>query len=122
MEDESFCRPEVRKLWAKGIKYQIKNLDKYNPAVFVLGDENFFSYDAGYGKSDEKGFRGFVKEKYISIDRLNHEWESSYKSFNEVKHYPLAEAKDKKIFPAWFDHRQYMEKMYADIHHFLSRE
>ena len=120
--DESFCRPEVKELWAKGIKHRIKNLSKYGPAIYTLGDENSLAITAGYGKSDKKGFRDFVKQKYGTITNLNKEWGSAYKAFSAVKHYPLKEAKEKKIYAAWFDHQQYMEEMYADMHHFLAKE
>jgi hypothetical protein len=120
--DESFCRPEVKQLWAEGVKHRVKNLSKYGPAIYTLGDENFFNVNAGYGKSDEQGFRDFVKQKYGTIASLNREWGTAYKSFAEVKHYSQKDAKDKKLYAAWFDHRQYMEKMYADMHHFLAEE
>lgn len=121
-DDESFADPKVRQLWADGIKYRIENLPKYGPALYNLGDENHFSYDAGFGKYDTEAFHSFIKQKYGSIDKLNIEWGAEYSSFDDVPHLTLKEAKDKKIYPAWFDHRQYMEKMYADLHHFLAKE
>jgi Beta-galactosidase trimerisation domain len=120
--DQSFVRAEVKQLWADAIRHRVENLPKYGPAIYTLGDENFFSYDAGFGKYDTPAFRDFLKQKYGSIAKLNLEWGSSFADFSVVPHYTLKEAEAKKIFPAWFDHRQYIEKMYADIHHFLARE
>ena len=120
--DESFADPEVRKLWSEGIKFRVKNLSNYSPVVYGLGDENAFSYDAGFGKADSIAFKDFLKQKYDSIGTLNQEYKTNYKSFDEVKHITQQEAKDQKNFPAWYDHRQYMEKMYADLHHFLAGE
>lgn len=120
--DESFNNPDVKRLWAAGIKHRIENLPNYGPAIYALGDENFFSYDAGFGKADENAFQEFLKNKYQDISALNREWETSYASFDQVKHLSQKESKDSKNFPAWFDHRQYMEKMYADIHHFCAQE
>lgn len=120
--DESFARQEVKELWADGVKHRVKNLPNYGPAIYTLGDENFFDVNAGYGPSDDKGFRDFVKAKYGAIAKLNQAWGTTYKSFDQVRHFPLKEAKEKKIYAAWFDHRQYMEKMYADMHHFLADE
>ncbi|MCF6174898.1 MAG: beta-galactosidase [Victivallaceae bacterium] len=120
--DQSFVRPEVKQLWADAIRHRVENLPKYGPAIYNLGDENFFSYDAGFGKYDTPAFRIFLKQKYGSIAKLNLEWGSAFADFSVVPHYTQKMAKEQKNFPAWFDHRQYMEKMYADIHHFLARE
>jgi len=120
--DESFAAPAVKKLWQDGIKFRVENLSKYGSTIYTLGDENYFSYDAGFGKSDENAFKDFLKQKYGLIAILNQEYGTNYKSFDEVKHMQLQESKAQKMFPAWFDHRQYMEKMYADMHHFLAEE
>jgi len=120
--DQNFYRPEVQKLWAEGVAHRIKNLPKYSPVIYNLGDENFFSAEGAYGPSDEQYFREFVKSKYGSIDALNREWRSAYKSFDEVPHLSLQAAREAGNFAAWFDHRQYSEKMYADLHRFLSAE
>lgn len=120
--DENFYRSEVQKLWAAGVAHRIKNLPKYSPVIYNLGDENFFSTEGCYGPSDEQYFREFVKRKYGSIEALNREWNSSYKNFAEVPHMSLQDAKKSGNFAAWFDHRQYCEKMYADLHRFLAAE
>lgn len=120
--DENIYRPEVRKLWAAGIKARMKNLPKYSTAIYNLGDENELELGAGYGPSDLIYFRKFIKEKYKTIANLNYNYKSNYKSFDEVPHMPLKEARDKGIYPAWRDHRAYMEKMYADHHAWLRKE
>ncbi len=121
-QDECFYRPEVQKLWSVSIANRVKNLSKYSTAVYALGDENELEVEAGYGPSDVYWFRNFLKEKYKTIEALNYNYRSQYKSFDEVPHTPLKEAKDAGNFPAWADHRAYMEKMYADIHAFLRDE
>ena len=121
-QDECFYRPEVRKLWAESIASRVKNLAKYSAAIYNLGDENELELEAGYGESDLFWFRNFLKEKYKTVDALNYNYRTSYKSFDEVPHTPLKEAKESGNFPAWGDHRAYMEKMYADFHAFLREE
>ncbi|MBQ9772412.1 MAG: beta-galactosidase [Lentisphaeria bacterium] len=120
--DECFYRPEVRRLWAEGIKHRIRNLPKYSAAIYNLGDENGLDEESCYGPSDDKYFREFLKQKYKTIANLNYNYRSNYKSFDEVPHLKLADAKKSGNFPAWRDHRAYVEKMYADIHAFLRDE
>ena len=120
--DENIYRPEVRKLWAAGIAERMKNLPKYSAAIYNLGDENELELEAGYGPSDLIYFRKFIQEKYKTIENLNYNYRSNYKSFDEVPHLGLKQAKDSGNFPAWRDHRAYMEKMYADHHAWLRDE
>ena len=122
IEDKSFYNPEIKEAWRELVAGKIKNLPKLLPPFYSLGDENTFDYNVGFSPYDEKEFKEFLKRKYNSIDKLNTEWKSSYKSFEEVKHYTLKEAVEQKNFAAWYDHRQFMEKQYADIHHFLAEE
>ncbi len=53
---------------------------------------------------------------------MNREWKSQYPAFGEVPHMPLAEALAAGKPAAWNDHLEYMEKMYADIHHLYAQE
>lgn len=122
LEDQSFYNPEIKKAWKELVASKIKNLPELLPPFYSLGDENTFDYNVGFSPYDEKEFKEFLKRKYGTVERLNTEWASSYKSFDEVKHYNLREAAEQRKFAAWFDHRQFMEKQYADIHHFLADE
>ena len=115
-DDECYYRPEVKALWMEGIRYRIQNLPKYGPPIYSLGDENCFKFSAGYGPSDLKYFREFLSKKYGSIEKLNREWKSNYKQFDEVPHPALGEEKKTGNYVAWNDHHEYMEKMFSDIH------
>lgn len=119
--DGSFYNPTVQKEAKEVILQRIKNLPLYGPLVYSLGDENFFNYEAGFSPSDEIAFREYLEEKYKRIEILNREWGENFKSFDEVKHYSLKEAANNKKYAAWFDHRCFMEKQYADYHHYLAR-
>lgn len=118
MPDKDYCfyKPEVKALWSQKGKELYRDL---KPAIYNLGDELRFSYYAGYGKADERYFREFLSAKYGSIDALNKNWLSNYKSFDEI---PVTIGRDKTCFSAWFDHRAYMEKMYSDVLHLLRDE
>lgn len=121
-EDQSIYNPKARELWEKGIAWRITNLPSYGPAFYNLGDENFFDYNTGFSPSEGLEYRKFLERRYGSIYRLNAAHHTSYASFADVPHLSPSEAKEKKLFPAWFDHRQFMEKQYADLHHFLAAE
>ncbi len=117
-DDQCFYRPEVRALWRRDILNRIDDQQRHSPVIYSLGDENNFSYEAGYGPSDLTHFRAFLQRKYVSVEALNREWGRTYNAFDEVPHPPLEEARAATNYAAWFDHRQYMEGMYADVHHF----
>ena len=120
--DDCFYRPEVQKLWAAIVASRMPNMEKYGAAIYSLGDENMFDVDSGYGAFDEGYFREFLKKKYGGIAALNHNWRAEYADFDAVPHPTLSESRAAGNFAAWFDHRQYMEKMYADIHRFCAEE
>lgn len=123
LEDQSFYNPEIRNFWAKGIENRIRNLPKYGPPFYSLGDENNFNYADDFSASDEIEFKKFLEKRHGGkISFLNSVWGSDYKSFDEIKASIIKEAKEKKIFPAWFDVRLFWEKQYADLHHFLADE
>ncbi len=121
-EDQSFARPEVRDLIVKQVAWRMRELPKYGPPLYSLGDENGNSTSSGYGASDLPAFRQFVEKKYKSIANLNREWKSQYPSFSEVPHLPLADALAGGKPAAWNDHLEYMERMYSDIHHLYAQE
>lgn len=116
--DMNFYRPETRKLWKDAIEYRISLVPKVHTAVYSLGDENGFNYEAGFGPSDLASFRKFIAKKYGTIAKYNQEHKTRYKSFAQVPHLTLKDAKAQGNYPAWFDHREYMERMYADVHNF----
>ncbi|MEI6423378.1 MAG: hypothetical protein WCP55_14245, partial [Lentisphaerota bacterium] len=92
VEDQSFYNPEIKKLFRKGIEYRIKNIVKYGPPVYSLGDENHVDINAGFTPSDNAEFKRFLKARYETIESLNKEWGSNYKSFDDTEHYTLQQA------------------------------
>lgn len=114
--DYCFYRPESLAIWRQKAHDCFRELE---PAMYNIGDELGFSYNAGYGEQDRKYFREFLKKQYGSLDRLNAAWRKNFRSFDEVD---VAFCRSPKNFTAWFDHRRYMEKMYADVLHFMRAE
>jgi len=118
--DGSFYNPAVKAFWKENIEHRIMGLPEVGPMIYTLGDENHFSYEAGYSPADEPAFREFLKEEYGGIDALNREWNTQYESFDAVAHPKLQEMREKDLFPQWYAHRRFMEKQYADVHHYLA--
>lgn len=120
--DHNFYRPEVQDFWRDVIEFRFNAAKKLDTALYSLGDENGFSYEAGFGPSDLHSFREFCEKKYKTIAKYNSVHGTMFASFSEIPHQTLKEAKEKGAFAAWFDHREYMEHMYADLHNFLREE
>ncbi|MBR2356512.1 MAG: beta-galactosidase [Lentisphaeria bacterium] len=114
--DYCFYRPESLEIWRKEAAECYRELE---PVLYNLGDELRYSYNAGYGKQDQKYFREFLKKQYGTLAKLNSAWQKDFKSFEEID---VNFCRSPKNFTAWFDHRRYMEKMYADVLHFLRSE
>ncbi len=114
--DYCFYRPNVQQYWTEKAGEMVREL---KPALYDLGDELRFSYQAGYSKYDNFYFRQFLMKEYGTIQELNANWKTAYDSFEAV---PVTEGKNPKNFAAWGDHRAYMEKMYADGLAFLRKE
>jgi len=121
IQDQSFYNPTIRKLWKDQIQERMKGLPEMAPVLYSLGDENGLDRDSGYGASDLPAFRSFVEKKYGSIAKLNENWGTAYKSFGEVPHRTLGESAKDKNFAEWNDHCEYMERQFADIHHYSAR-
>jgi hypothetical protein len=119
--DDSIYNPAALKIGKKSFTNKMKGLPELGPAIYSLGDENFFSYDIGYSPSEELEFKKFLKDKYGKVDSLNLEWGSSYPSFDEVEHQKEKEMRESLKFAAWFDHCAFTEKEYADTHRLLSK-
>ena len=119
--DQTFHNPKVRERIEGPFREWVKNYHQYGVQVYNLGDENSFSYEAGFSPSDLQAFRDFEKARYGSIENLNTAWGSKYQSFDQVEHLRMKDALDKKNYAAWMDHRAFVENTYADIHRFYSK-
>ena len=119
--DQSFYNPVIKEIWRKQVESRLDGLPELSPILYSLGDENVLNRNAGYGPSDLPAFRKFVAKKYGTIAKLNANWGTSYKSFDEVPHRDLSVSLKEKRFAEWNDHNEYMEQMFADIHHYTAK-
>lgn len=90
-----------------------------SPAFFNLGDENKFTPhnstdDLCFSQTSIKDFQAFVKEDYGTIDKLNAEYGTSHKTFDDVLPVSLEAAlADASLVPVWIDHRRHCDMMWA---------
>ena len=90
-----------------------------SPAFFNLGDENKFTPhnstdDLCFSETSIRDFQAFVKEDYGTIDRLNAEYGTSCKTFDEVLPVSLdAALANPALVPVWIDHRRHCDMIWA---------
>ena len=106
--------PEVRRILAESFENVVTNLVGYGVTAWSLGDECNFSIEAGNGPKDAAPFREFLAGKYGTIGRYNSIRGTDYRSFADVPNPTVKASAEKGDVAAWWDHVQYMEKMYHD--------
>ncbi|MBC7328415.1 beta-galactosidase [bacterium] len=117
LNDPSYLE-EVRENLTKTAEH----LKQFSVREYSMGDECHFvggSYELCFCPYCVQGFSKFLQKEYGGLDNLNKEYESDYKSFEDVKPITLEEAKkNPKLIPLWVDYRRYMEDVWAGIYRF----
>lgn len=116
------CLSDPHYLKAEKDKFtQIANrLKKYSVREFSLGDESRFGgnriTELCFSETCVAAFHEFLKKEYGSIDKLNEEYESNYKKFEEALPVTYSQAKENpKLIPLWTDYKIHMENTWAGI-------
>ncbi len=127
--------PKVRTKIAQGVKKRTREGEvKYRPPAGMLIDEfrplpSVLAAASKNFKEHNKSFRKFLKNMYGTIEKLNAQWGTSYKSFDNI--IPWSEKqlaarihqfwKDGKInYSPSFDHSAYWEFLFADYIDFIN--
>lgn len=99
------------------LKKQAEILKPFSPYAYSLGDENGLSLENKEVLSEKSlaGFRDYLKKEYASLKELNKEWDSDYKSWEEVKPSMLQEVLKNGNYPSWVDFRVYMENVFTKL-------
>ncbi|GAG25014.1 unnamed protein product, partial [marine sediment metagenome] len=95
----------------------------FNPIVYDLMDEGSYTsyaraFDFDYSPVSLKHFRVWLKGQYRTLDALNTEWATQFKTWDEVMPLPIrdarARARGKKLpnYAPWADHRRYGDLVY----------
>ena len=112
--------PEYRKKEQTKLTKAAEKLRPFGTAVFSLGDECFFvggvKLELCFSPTCIAAFHEFLKKEYGTIDDLNREYGSAFKSFAEIKPITLDEArKEPRLMPLWVDFRRHMESTWAGM-------
>lgn len=89
--------------WARGeVRAIVEKNKPHKPLAYNLRDElsttisaNPFDYD--YNPMALAGFRTWLKTQYESLERLNEEWDTGFKTWDEVKPFTTDEIKARMI-------------------------
>lgn len=120
--DENPFKADVRNELALILRERTVEMRKYGHVAYNLGDECYFSTDAGFAESDRRIFPQFLERKYGSIKNYNAIRGTNFTSFAEVPHLKLKAARDAGDTQSWFDQVQYAEAIYAEAMHLHNRE
>ncbi len=90
----------------------------YRPLAYYLADESSLTaysdpLDFSWSKPTLTALRQWLQGQYPSLDALNHEWETDFKSWDDVMPLTTTQAQAKGDYAGWMDHRTFMEQVYA---------
>ncbi|MBQ7696134.1 MAG: beta-galactosidase trimerization domain-containing protein [Lentisphaeria bacterium] len=71
-------------------------------------------WDGCFSPHCQKEFRNWLKKVYPSLKALNDSWDTDFKSWDEVIALTANEARQKKSFAGWLDHRTFNDWNRAD--------
>ena len=93
---------------------------KFGTAFYNLGDENSLTDHAKdencFCNECKIRFRKFLKKMYGTIEKLNAQYNSKFKSFDEIETLPLDKAAEKELLPMWMDFRAFMDYSFIEWH------
>lgn len=110
-------------------KKEVNNIKDLNfvPLEIFAGDENTFAYpdqEFDFSPLYLQKFKEYLKEKYETVENLNHYWETNYKNWDEVMPLTLKEIKGKGVrnYTSWCDWRRFGDISFARYFNELRKE
>ena len=92
----------------------------FGTAFYNLGDENSLSDHAKFEfclcQECNVRFRKYLKNMYGTIEKLNAQYNSKFKNFDEIKTMSLDAAAEKELLPMWMDFRAFMDYSFTEWH------
>jgi len=91
---------------------------RYNMDYYFVGDEGSLTsytdpYDFDWSAFALADFRKWLKTEYGTLESLNREWRSGFRSWDEVLPFTTEKARTTRNYSAWADHRTFMEVSFA---------
>jgi len=117
--DGTIANLELRQAAKATVLERLKNVVRYGPPYYTLGDENYFTYYPKFSASDLAAFRQFLQREYRDLQDLNDHWGTDFADWNAVEPVPDAQAAREGRFAAIHDRKSYLESQYAFYHEWL---
>lgn len=117
--DGTIANPELRRAAAHTVQERIRNVVRYGPPYYTLGDENYFTYYPRFSASDLAAFREFLQREYRDLKDLNDHWGTDFPGWDAVEPIPDEQAAREGRFAALHDRKSYLESQYAFYHEWL---
>ena len=112
-------RGKIKKRWQRKVEAYKKYGSYYCLSINGgLSTTRCVPLEFCFSPTCQEYFRGYLKKEYKDLDTLNHEWETSYTSWDEIHPMTFEEAKTHGNFAPWADHRMAMERVFTEINLF----
>lgn len=113
--------PRVLAAFEQFFAPKVQKAAPFGACVWNLGDENSFNYEAGNGPQDKAPYAKFLKEKYGTIEKYNKVHGTNVADFAAAPHLVQSQAIAAHDWPTYFDHIQYMDRLYSDTYQALAK-
>lgn len=119
--------PEVLKKAEEDLRSKVRANRKYNPGVYFIGDESSVTaykeeIDLDFCPKAIEDFRGWLKGRYETIEKLNTKWQTKYEGFDKIEPFTILEVEeDATKACGWAEHRLFMEERYEGLLAMLAR-
>ena len=106
------------------LKTKVGDWKKFSPSAYYIFEEpSVTSYDDPldlcFGETTLKSMREWLKKQYPTLEALNNQWGTGFKTWDEVIPDDSREARLRGNYSSWADHRTYMETCWADLFKFV---
>ena len=122
IRDPCLTEPAYRATVKATLVRRAKQAAPFSTNDFSLGDECHFvsgRHDLCFSATCIASFRDYVKKEYGNdLAKLNGEYGTAYKAWDEVMPGKFEDAQKSGKPAAWVDHRLHMESVWAEIHAF----
>lgn len=110
------------KFFPANLVCDLNEVKKYRPLFYSLGEEHFMLVSGSTNPKATAMFRGYLKDKYGDLGKLNSVWGTNYASWEEVKMLPpeIVDMSKVSFGVQNFESRRFMEKLFADKHAYLA--
>jgi hypothetical protein len=107
--------PETRKAIDDWGALQSTIYGPYGPLSWTHGDESFYAShpDACWSPTCLAAFRQFLQGRYASLDALNREWKTAYKTWDEALPLTFGDAAKGGTYAPWIEHRLAQHRVWA---------